>query len=417
MNRIKILGKKKVFAVSLLAYLLLVYVSFADTTDPNTAGVDSIWYNSSIPGFAVSPLDPNTAVTIALAASGPESVFAIQEIGGQTQLVQIVWNTGAGAWLREVIDNNNDYVDIANDVVNRDTVFAIIDEGGGLTDLYEIWWGNSGGNWGWHVSDLSVEDDNVEIYKSIAMDPRRESVWCAREGSLWSTRWNTYQGKWDVGANNWINQNTYAVLADNNYPYSNPSDANVVTPPDPAFYDQVVGTVEGGGLHVVWWAGSSWSTGEIDADVLYADITVHSPDHIIAALEEGGLEHIYWSGALGYWVRDRIVDGVKYVDVEADRENVFWAARAGGGLEQFYFNGYNWIGSEISTKEYTEISNAFTEGVTNGTDSVFGAPIVVTPVCGDALHPYPYMDFDNNCIVDLRDYAEFAIDWLTDNRP
>ena len=395
--------------------MCLCFSSWVTAGDPNTSGIDSIWYNASIPGWSASPInEPNNVKTLALAASGPESVFAIQEESGVTKLVQITWSSGAGSWLREVIDVGDAgkiYVDIANDVVKRDTVFALVDDGTGIVDLHYIWHET---NVGWHVGDLSTAD-NSEIYVSIAMDPRRESVWCAREGSLWSTRWSSGAG-WDVGAGNWINQNTYVTLVDNNYPYSNSSDSNDVLP-DPNFYDQVIGLPESGGLHAIGWNGSVWGTGVIDANTLFTDITVHSPDHIIAALEGGGLEHIYWSSDLGYWVRDRIVDGVKYIDVEADRPNVFWAARAGGGLEQIYFNGYTWIGGEVSTKEYTEISNAFSEGSTKGLDSVFGAPTVVTPVCGDLAHPSPDMDFDGNCIVDLQDFSIFAIDWLLDNRP
>jgi len=37
--------------------------------------------------------------------------------------------------------------------------------------------------------------------------------------------------------------------------------------------------------------------------------------------------------------------------------------------------------------------------------------------CGDMAHPYPTGDLTEDCYVDLSDYAAYASDWLTDNRP
>ncbi|MCK5001105.1 MAG: hypothetical protein KAS23_16290 [Anaerohalosphaera sp.] len=39
------------------------------------------------------------------------------------------------------------------------------------------------------------------------------------------------------------------------------------------------------------------------------------------------------------------------------------------------------------------------------------------PYCGDLLHPYPAGDVNENCIVDLEDFAILAGNWLKDNRP
>ena len=88
MNRKGVLGSKKVFAAALLALFLFVSVSFGAANDPNTSGIDSVWYRTSAPvGWSPSPIDPNNTKTLALAASGPESVFAIQEEDGVTKLV------------------------------------------------------------------------------------------------------------------------------------------------------------------------------------------------------------------------------------------------------------------------------------------------------------------------------------------
>ncbi len=38
-------------------------------------------------------------------------------------------------------------------------------------------------------------------------------------------------------------------------------------------------------------------------------------------------------------------------------------------------------------------------------------------ICGDSCHPIPLGDFDQNCIVDFEDLADFISSWLTDNRP
>jgi hypothetical protein len=38
-------------------------------------------------------------------------------------------------------------------------------------------------------------------------------------------------------------------------------------------------------------------------------------------------------------------------------------------------------------------------------------------LCGDLAHPYPFGDVDQNCVVDMLDFAEMALHWLQDNRP
>jgi hypothetical protein len=41
------------------------------------------------------------------------------------------------------------------------------------------------------------------------------------------------------------------------------------------------------------------------------------------------------------------------------------------------------------------------------------------PVCGDVAHPYPAYDFNHDCLVNLKDFAMFALEWLacTDPNP
>jgi hypothetical protein len=40
------------------------------------------------------------------------------------------------------------------------------------------------------------------------------------------------------------------------------------------------------------------------------------------------------------------------------------------------------------------------------------SPTPVAPVCGDAQHPYPIGDLDQNCKVNFKDFAIFALHWL-----
>jgi hypothetical protein len=44
-------------------------------------------------------------------------------------------------------------------------------------------------------------------------------------------------------------------------------------------------------------------------------------------------------------------------------------------------------------------------------------PLPPEPRCGDANHPYPLGDINNDCVVDFTDFAIFADNWLKDNRP
>jgi hypothetical protein len=37
--------------------------------------------------------------------------------------------------------------------------------------------------------------------------------------------------------------------------------------------------------------------------------------------------------------------------------------------------------------------------------------------CGDANHPYPSVDFNHDCIVDIYDFAEFCSHWLENTIP
>lgn len=401
--------KKYSSQLVIIISLCFAMICFADGTDPAVEGVDSVWHNGE--QWSPSPIDPNLLETVALAGAQDNCVFAIQLEDGITKVVRIAWSSTQGQWVRSVIDEgafDKIHVDIADNTSKRDSVFVIVDDGTGITDLKNIWHKT---NVGWQYTNILTSDDNgVRLYDKIAMDTRGSRVWCAGQGGLFAVWYST---AWNLGG--YINNYNYAVLANNNYPFTQVADPNIVVGPDPSAYNRVVGAVQGGGLHSVNWNGSSWYTGVIDPNTVYNDITVHSPNKIIAAPADGGLQHIYWDGDLGYWVRDTFVEDIKYVNVDANRENVFWAARAGGGLQRFYFNGYNWIGREISTREYAEISNSYT--VTDNLGSVFGAPTPVTPVCGDWAHLPPFMDFNGDCIVDTADYADFAASWLLNVNP
>ena len=55
----------------------------------------------------------------------------------------------------------------------------------------------------------------------------------------------------------------------------------------------------------------------------------------------------------------------------------------------------------------------------NGTPPIadMGAYEYGTGVCGDKAHPYPKGDLDQNCVVDLRDFALFSSQWLETTSP
>jgi predicted outer membrane repeat protein len=61
----------------------------------------------------------------------------------------------------------------------------------------------------------------------------------------------------------------------------------------------------------------------------------------------------------------------------------------------------------------------------NTTDTGNGTPPIVdmgayeygTGVCGDSGHPYPVGDFNHDCFVDFRDFAQFADEWLVSTAP
>ena len=54
-------------------------------------------------------------------------------------------------------------------------------------------------------------------------------------------------------------------------------------------------------------------------------------------------------------------------------------------------------------------------------DDVAVTTILSNPIddgeCGGPLHPYPAMDFSENCVVNMSDFAIFAADWMEDTRP
>ena len=50
-------------------------------------------------------------------------------------------------------------------------------------------------------------------------------------------------------------------------------------------------------------------------------------------------------------------------------------------------------------------------------DKVLIITTAAGPECGDAQHPRPTGDLDNNCIVNFADAAVMAAHWLEDNRP
>jgi hypothetical protein len=62
-------------------------------------------------------------------------------------------------------------------------------------------------------------------------------------------------------------------------------------------------------------------------------------------------------------------------------------------------------------------SHYFTYQILKGTDCGYESGYVLrliesTPACGDALHPYPKYDFNQNCIVDWADFAIVAENWM-----
>lgn len=61
--------------------------------------------------------------------------------------------------------------------------------------------------------------------------------------------------------------------------------------------------------------------------------------------------------------------------------------------------------------------NAATTTVNSFTDITVTAHFVDGRACGDECHPYPTMDFNQNCITDWPDFADFAADWMTDTNP
>lgn len=55
--------------------------------------------------------------------------------------------------------------------------------------------------------------------------------------------------------------------------------------------------------------------------------------------------------------------------------------------------------------------------VTVNTDKTVKAVYNDISVCGDECHPYPLMDFNSDCVVDMKDFASFASQWLVDTYP
>ena len=48
-------------------------------------------------------------------------------------------------------------------------------------------------------------------------------------------------------------------------------------------------------------------------------------------------------------------------------------------------------------------------------------PVLLTishiPTCGDPWHPYPFGDFNHDCVVNLLDFATFSSHWLECTAP
>ena len=53
----------------------------------------------------------------------------------------------------------------------------------------------------------------------------------------------------------------------------------------------------------------------------------------------------------------------------------------------------------------------------DGNKTITAHFVARTPVCNDACHPYPAMDFNHDCITNVSDFATFATDWLTCHQP
>ncbi len=131
-----------------------------------------------------------------------------------------------------------------------------------------------------------------------------------------------------------------------------------------------------------------------------------SPGTLLFTAENG---RIYVEGT-GFTVTDP--NGLNPVNVvDGDHLSNFGTFVENGDFD--YFGGF----LSGTLDDSTIINIAFeihNSGVTAGTCDIIIGPI---PKCGDANHPIPTSDLNEDCIVNILDLAIMAAEWLTDNNP
>jgi hypothetical protein len=90
--------------------------------------------------------------------------------------------------------------------------------------------------------------------------------------------------------------------------------------------------------------------------------------------------------------------------------NPYYACQNGDDNEIWEFDSWD-------APSGTAIGNVLYFTGSAGDNVTITANYVITSECGDACHPYPGYDYDQDCIVGLSDFAIFAATWLECTQP
>ncbi len=74
-------------------------------------------------------------------------------------------------------------------------------------------------------------------------------------------------------------------------------------------------------------------------------------------------------------------------------------------------------GSTVTQSVSIDTAGTYYMGVHDGCGYYWVSVLAAEPQCGDPSHPYPTGDSNQDCVVNLVDFAMFATHWLEDNRP
>ena len=277
--------------------------------------------------------------------------------------------------------------------------FAAREDGSGLVKVVTDNWGSS-----WHEMAVQL-DRNYKALAGMKVSADSETysgVFAIRADSN-AVEWVRYNGSnWVVSEINDPDTNSpmdcKAIAFDSASNIGSGSYAFYVSRSDGTGVDQIASSDHG----VTWVKNSA---GQPTTANYKALCSINGAQGFVGAKVGGGLERVYWTGS--QWATT-IINNVDYAAIAEQAYNagpafvLFGSKADGSGVDQIV--SQNWAGTWTTYSSIVPEYYKALAGISLTTD--------LNMFIGSYNCDKSIFDVNNDCIVDLKDFAEFAADWL-----